>query len=169
MFFLQPDETLDASPVRAVFVEVPKADCHNRWTVGVLRADCKPLVLRTALHRFEEGAVSVLTKLEAALTLRRNLSERHVYDQLSRHGAELSELRLIGKLRSRQEEQDQACSFRQTNAQDTDVRSLSALCPVFQLDICLLLSTNDARHKAGSAKQSQSERVQQVLSRPSPC
>ena len=79
-----PDETLDDSLVLVTLVEVPKADCHNRWTVGEHRADCKPLVPRTAFHRLEEGTVSALTKLEAALTLRRNLPERHVYDQLSR-------------------------------------------------------------------------------------
>ncbi len=46
---------------------MPKADCHNRWTVGEHWADCKPLVLRTALHGLEEGTVSALTKLKAAL------------------------------------------------------------------------------------------------------
>jgi len=67
---------------------VRKADSQYWWTLGEHRADCKPLVLRTAFHGLEEGTVSALTKLEAALTLRRNLPERHVYDQLSRHAAE---------------------------------------------------------------------------------
>ena len=88
----------------------------KRWTVREHWADCKPLVLRTAFHRFEEGAVSALTKLEVALTPRRNLSERHVYDQLSRRAAEHDETRLVGKLSARQEEQDQACPFRRTDA-----------------------------------------------------
>ena len=75
-------------------------------------------MLRTAFHRLEEGTVSALTKLEAALTLRRNLPERHLYDQLSRHAAEHGEARPAEKLNSRQEEQDQACSFRRTDARD---------------------------------------------------
>ena len=116
-----PDETLDASLVCAALVKVPKANCHNRWAVGEHWADREPLVLRTAFHRLEEGAVSALTKLEAALTPRRNLSERHVYNQLSRRAAEYDETRLVDKLSSRQEEQDQACSFRCTDAQDMDV------------------------------------------------
>ena len=122
--------------VLVAFVEVPKADCHNRWTVGEHRADCKPLVLRTAFHGLDEGTVSALTKLEAVLTLRRNLPERHVYDQLSRHAAEHDETRLVEKLISRQEEQDQACSFRRTDAQDMDVRSLPRrMSPIN--DVCL--------------------------------
>ena len=88
-------------------------------------------MLRTAFHRLEEGAVFALTKLEAALTPRRNLSERHVYNQLSRRAAEYDETRLVGKLSSRQEEQDQACSFRCTDAQDMDVSHW--LCWVLQL------------------------------------
>ena len=62
-------------------------------------------MLRTAFHRLEEGAVSALTKLEAVLTPRRNLSERHVYNQFSRRAAEYDETRLVGKLSSRQESQ----------------------------------------------------------------
>ncbi len=100
-----------------------KADSQYWWTLGEHRADCKPLVLRTAFHGLEEGTVSALTKLAAALTLRRNLPERHVYDQLSRHAAKQGKLRLVEKLGSWQKEQDQACSFRRTGAQDMDVRS----------------------------------------------
>jgi len=80
-----PDEALDGLLVCPVLVQVPKANCHNRWTVSELRPNPKPLVAGTAFQRFEEGAISALTKPEAALTPRRNLSERHVYDQLSRH------------------------------------------------------------------------------------
>ena len=97
--------------VLVAFVEVPKADCHNRWTVGEHRADCKPLVLRTTFHGLEEGTVSALTKLEAVLTLRRNLPERHVYDQLSRHAAEHDETRLVEKLISRQENRTKLAHF----------------------------------------------------------
>ncbi len=89
-----PDQTLDDTLVLVAFVEVPKADCQNRWTVGEPWAGCKPLVFRTAFHGLEEGTVSALTKLEAALALRRNLPERHVYDQLPRHAAEHGEPRL---------------------------------------------------------------------------
>ena len=112
------------SLVLVALVEVPKADCRYWWTVGEHRADCKPLVLSTAFHGLEEGTVSALTKLEAALTLRRNLPERHVYDHLLRHAAEHGKLRLVEKLSSRQKEQDQGCSFRRTGPQDMDVRSL---------------------------------------------
>ena len=113
-----PDETLDASLVRAALIQVSKANCHNRWTVCEHWPDCKSLLLRTTFQRFEEGPVPALTKLEAALTPRRNLSERHVYDQLSRHAADHGEMRLVGKLSSRRKEQDQACSFQCTGAQD---------------------------------------------------
>ena len=96
-----PDETLDYTPVLVALVEVPKADCQYWWTVGEHRADCKPFFLRTAFYGLEEGKVSALTKLEATLTLRRNLPERHVYDQLSRHAAEHGERRLVEKLSSK--------------------------------------------------------------------
>ncbi|KAL3161129.1 hypothetical protein ABBQ38_009504 [Trebouxia sp. C0009 RCD-2024] len=50
-----PDEALDGLLVYSVHVQVLKANCHNRWTVGEHRPDSKPLVAGTAFQRFEEG------------------------------------------------------------------------------------------------------------------
>ena len=40
-----PDEALDCLLVCSVLVQMPKANCHNRWTVSELWPNPKPLAL----------------------------------------------------------------------------------------------------------------------------
>ena len=78
-------------------------------TVGEHRPLSEPFVACAVLQRLEEGTIPALAEPEAAAALRprRNLSERHVYDQLPQYAAKDGEASLVGKLCLPQEDRDQ--------------------------------------------------------------